>query len=122
MTLCSIQWIDCGGGGGSLLKVWPVGGVDGDGVAVGFRCAGPARGFFDIVAVLANALPVDDRRRSALVVRGDVVGVPDGGVAPGCSAVLVAGEQVLPHGVREGASSGVGVDQVPGVGVGVEPA
>jgi len=25
MTLCWIQWMDCGGGGGSLLNVWPVG-------------------------------------------------------------------------------------------------
>src|SRR6478672_8508515 len=54
-------------------------GVDGDGVPVGFCGAGPAGGFFDVVAVLANALHVGDGGGSTAAVGGDVVGVSDGG-------------------------------------------
>jgi hypothetical protein len=53
---------------------------------------------------------------------GDVVGVPDRGIAPRGAAGVIAGDEELPGGVREVAAFGVAVDQVPGGGVGVEAA
>src|SRR6478609_542884 len=74
------------------------------------------------VAGFAGASAVADAGGSTVGVSGDVVVVPDGGVAPGGAAGVVPGDEELPGGVGEVAAVGVAVDQVPGVGVGVEAA
>src|SRR6478752_2702016 len=99
------------------------GGGQGDGDAVvGFGGGGPAGCFLRVVAGFAGASGVADPGRPTFGVSGDVVVVPDRGIAPGGAAGVVPGDEELPCGEGEVAAFGVAVDQVPGGGIGVEAA
>src|SRR5690606_9004570 len=101
------------------------GGGDPDGggaVGQGDRVVGPAGGLFGVVARFAQSLPVVEAGGPGLGVGQDVVGVADGGVAPGGAAGDVPGDEGFPEGSGERAAAGVAVGQGVLDGVGEQPA
>src|SRR6478735_1900445 len=99
------------------------GGGDGDLAGpVGVGLVAPAVGFLDLVAGRAQALTVGQGGGAAGGAAGDVVDVPDRGVAPGGAAGLVAGGDEGAGGVGELAAFAVAVGEVAGGRVGVQAA
>ena len=84
-------------------------------------CPPPGR-LLGVVAALAETLTVVPAGRPAGGSGPDVVGVPDGRVAPRCPAPQVARHQDLAKPAREHARHGSRREQVPGPGMGVEAA
>ena len=75
----------------------------------------PPRRLLRVVARFAEPLPVRRGRGTVLACGDDVVDVPDGGIAPGCAAGLVAQQDEAPQRTREPATRrgtvGVGRDR-----------